>query len=375
VVAPPGDAAAGAISGRDRLLRALRAEPVDRPPVWFMRQAGRHLPGYRALRERHSFLDLCREPGLCAAASCEPWGRYGVDGVIVFNDILIPLRDMGMKLDFSPGPRFGALLRGDADLHALSEPEYGPGTDVARCLREIRARIGERAALLGFIGAPFTVASFAIAGMSSQRAAGLDALVAERAGLFEDVQERLTGTLVEYAAAQAAAGADVIQVFESLAGEVTPERYRQRGLSALVRTVRQLALRLPAVPVIVFGRGLGAFVAEIAGAGAGCISLDETQDPVSVRRKLRGLGRRTALQGNLPPSVLLLGEGEARAAARRLLSRWREIVPDAARGPTGWVVNLGHGVPAGADPAAVLAVADEVRGFNEASGGGEGARA
>jgi uroporphyrinogen decarboxylase len=351
-------------SGQMRLLAALRCQSVDRPPVWFMRQAGRHLPGYRALRERYTFLDLCRNPELCVEASCEPWRWYGVDGVIVFNDILIPLADMGMDLDFVPGPRFARLIRSEADVQELGEPQYDAATDVCRCLAAIRAEIGAEAGLLGFIGAPFTVAAFAIGGLSSQRQQGLAGIVSGRASTFEVMQQRLMPVLASYAEAQVAAGADVIQVFESLASELPVEEYRQAGLPWLVRTVMELKARLPRTPVIVFGRGLWPFIEELVDSGADCLSLDESRDLGEARQAISRIGKHTALQGNLPPRVLLEAPDLARASAEALLERWRQIVPDAALGPTGWVFNLGHGVPEGADPRAVRAIAEAVRNYD-----------
>jgi uroporphyrinogen decarboxylase len=356
------------LAGRERMLRSLRLEPVDRPPVWFMRQAGRHLPGYRTLRERHTFLELCREPGLCVEASCEPWREYGVDGVIVFNDILIPLRDMGMGLDFAPGPRFSRLIRSDADVRALTTPEYGEATDVSRCLRAIRGEIGSRGALLGFVGAPFTVASFAIGGLSSQRQQGLAEIVMSRPALFESLQQRLVEVLASYAEAQVEAGADVIQVFESLAGEAPGGEFRDAGLPWLVRLVHEIKARAPKVPVIVFGRGLWPFIPELAATGAECLSLDTTHDLVAARMLLSAAGYRTALQGNLAPESLLGTPAMAAADTTRLLGRWRQMAPVPGRGPTGWVFNLGHGVPEKADPRAVLAVVEAVREFDFAAG-------
>jgi uroporphyrinogen decarboxylase len=368
MIVAPSTQDTGALTGRQRFLKALHAQSIDRPPVWFMRQAGRHLPGYRALRERHSFLDLCREPELCAQASCEPWKVYAIDAVIVFNDILIPLRDMGIGLDFVPGPRFSRLIHSEEEVQALDTPAYGRETDVARCLRAIRSQVGQSAALLGFVGAPFTVASFAIAGLSSQRQSGLDMAVRQHRGTFAALQERLIDTLASYAEAQVEAGADAIQVFESLAADLGVPEYREAGLPFFVRLAEEIKDRLPRTPVILFGRGLWPFIPELAATGAECLSLDSSQHLSSARLLLSTSGFDTALQGNLPPSSLLTMPAIADADAQRLLSRWRSIVPIPARGPTGWIFNLGHGVPERADPKTVLAVAEAVRNFDYTSG-------
>lgn len=357
----------GVMTGRARMLAALRLERVDRPPAWFMRQAGRHLPGYRALRERASFLDLCRDEELCAEASSEPWRRYGVDGAIVFNDILIPLRDMGIGLEFDPGPRLERLIATEAEAEGLTRPAYGPATDVCRCIGALRGVVGESAAVLGFIGAPFTVAAFAVAGPGSGRGGPLEEIVRERRAAMEAVQERLLPVLVSYAMAQAAAGADVIQVFESLAGEVDRRTYREVGLPCLLRVVRTLRSALAPTPVIVFGRGLWPFMDSIAGAEPAALSLGPSRPLAEARRRLRRLGLSTALQGNLAGEVLREEPARAARAAEELLARWASVVPLPERsrelGPTGWVFNLGHGVPADARPESVLAVAEAVRGF------------
>jgi uroporphyrinogen decarboxylase len=354
-------------TGRERMLAALSLGPVDRPPVWFMRQAGRHLPGYRAIRERMSFLELCRDEVANAEVSAEPVRRYGIDAAIVFNDILIPLRDMGMAMDFAPGPRFQWLVGSEADVSALKVPRYGPGTDVCRCLRALRATLGADKAILGFVGAPFTVAAFAICGSGGQRVAPLAGDVAARRTLFESMQERLLPILVEYAKAQVAAGADVIQIFESLAYELDPGVYREVGLPGLLGLIEVIRGAVPETPVIAFGRGIWGVIPEIAQSGAGAISLDSTRPLGAARTVLRAAGSRAALQGNLAPESLLGSPARAGQDATALLSHWREIVPLPERGaevgPTGWVFNLGHGVPEGAKPEAVQAVVDAVGAF------------
>lgn len=352
-------------TGRERFLAALRAGPQDRPPVWFMRQAGRHLPGYRALRGRASFLDVCRDPDVCRVASAEPLYRYGVDAVIVFNDILIPLQDMGLPLDFAPGPKFARLLATPDDVAALATPAYGSSTDVARCLAALRQEVGQGVAMLGFIGAPFTVAAFAIAGAGSDREP-LAACVEARRATFEAMQRRLVPVLADYARAQVEAGADAIQIFESLAEKLSPEAYERVGLPSLLATVSAVRERCPRVPIIVFGRGLAQALPEIASLGV-ALSIEPALRLTEVRATLRRRGLLPPLQGNLDPAALNLSPGEAAAAAGSLLSAWRDIIPDpslaATHGPTGWVFNLGHGVPADADPDAVQAVADAVRGY------------
>jgi uroporphyrinogen decarboxylase len=356
-----------AMPGRDRMLAALRLEAVDRPPMWFMRQAGRHLPRYKALRERLSFLDLCRDEEVNAIASLEPWERYKTDGVIVFNDILIPLRDMGMGLKFNPGPQFERLIDTVRDAESLTNAGYDAQTDVSRCIATIRKAVGGRAAVLGFIGAPFTVSGFAVTGAGRQRRGSLPDVLAPREPVFEALQHKLVANLAAYASAQINAGADVIQIFESLAADVPLDVYRRVGLPWLLQTIRLLKAQHPSTPIIVFGRGLWPIVSDIAVSGVNCISLDETRPLTEARQELASRGLTTALQGNLDPKTLLLPASAARRDARELARRWREIVPFPDRadelGPTGWVFNLGHGVPEDASPQTVRAVMEAVRQF------------
>lgn len=355
------------MTGRERMLAALRQERVDRPPVWFMRQAGRHLPGYKAVRERLSFLEICRDVGANREVSSEPVKRYGLDAAIVFNDILVPLMDMGMELDFVPGPRFVRLVESAADAEALGTPRFGRETPVFRCIRGLREEVGTGTAVLGFIGAPFTVAAFAIAGAGPQRAMPLGDRIAVRPEAFVAMQERLVPVLAEYAATQVKAGADAVQIFESLAAEIDPGTYAAVGLPFLESVIAAVRKAVPGAPVIVFGRGIWEFIARIGAAGATVTSLDHTRPLSEARAALRRAGVDTGLQGNLPPETLLLPPGEARARAEALLSQWRSIVPRPEEagvlGPTGWVFNLGHGVPENARLDSAQAAVDAVRSF------------
>lgn len=356
------------VTGRQRMLAALKLQAVDRPPVWFMRQAGRHLPEYRELRKQHSFLDVCRDEAVNLQVSSEPWRRYGVDGAIVFNDILTPLIDMGMEVDFVPGPRFGRLIGSAADVDGLKRPTFDERTDVSRCIAALRACVLEDAAVLGFIGAPMTVAGFAIGGSGVQKRAPLASLMKDDPALFEKMQSALVPVLVDYARAQVAAGADVIQVFESLAADLSPDEYRRHGMPWFIATMEGIAAACPGVPIIAFGRGLWPFVGELASTPAAALSLDHTGNLWQAREVLRSKGSRKALQGNLSPEVLREEPLVAGGAAGALLSRWRDIIPMPERayelGPTGWVFNLGHGVPADADPMTVEGVIAVLKEFD-----------
>lgn len=365
----PGHYNAG-MTSRTRLLHALTGQPVDRLAVWFMRQAGRHLPEYRELRQKASFLELCRDPVLNAEASCQPWRRYGVDAVIVFNDILIPLADMGLELDFTPGPVLQTTIQTRTDVERLATPNYEQSPpSVAACLVEIKRQIKDDAGLLGFVGAPFTVAGYALTCSTLKQRATLPEVLpdAGRTAVFSALRERLLGVLVDYAVVQVRAGADAIQVFESSAGEVEEATYRRLGLPSYLELLTRLRSRLPDTPLIAFGRGIWPFVTELARAGATAVSVDAAFPLCHAREILKKVGLHTALQGNLDPSCLCEEAKIAARAAEELLQNWRAILPQPQQiqtlGPTGWVFNLGHGVPADATPDTVQAVVNAVQRF------------
>jgi uroporphyrinogen decarboxylase len=355
------------LTGRQRMLAALTLQSVDRPPVWFMRQAGRHLPGYRQLRAQHSFLDLCNDETLNLEVSAEPWRRYGVDGAIVFNDILSPLIDMGMNLEFAPGPRFDRLISTAHDVAQLERPEFNQSTAVYRCIAALRQTVADQAAVLGFVGAPMTVAAFAIRGAGSQCRGDLPDLMRAEPGVFNAMQEAILPVLADYAALQVKAGADLIQIFESLADEVPEALYREAGLPRLLSLIQHVRRLCPNTPIITFGRGLAPYLSELAASSTTAISIDPTVDLRDIRRRLAELGSTQPLQGNLDPELLLKEPLVAGSAAASLLSRWRDIIPFPQQadelGPTGWVFNLGHGVPADANPRTVDAVVEVLRAF------------
>lgn len=373
-------------SSRQRFLHAVRGLPTDRPPVWFMRQAGRHLPEYRALRQQADFIQLCREPRLCAAVTCQPWQRYGLDAVIIFNDILTPLADAGIKLHFDPGPRFERLIAHADDLHALARPDYlRTPPDVARCLEATRASVGADVAMLGFVGAPFTVAAYAVAGAGAARTTRLAGLDPPALHTLAQTADWLLESLADYAAAQHLAGADAIQIFESAAADAPSEAYAALGLPRLERLIAAVHQRCPAVPIIVFGLGLADHYERLASQpGVACLSVDHHQSLADVRARLNNAGFGGAVQGNLDPAVLEQEPAVARQAAELLLQQWaclRPLQPALAdtsaaaaaavpeSGPAGWVFNLGHGVGAAARPESALAVVEAVKRFEPVDGG------
>ena len=344
------------MSARHRLLRALRREPVDRRPVWLMRQAGRYLPEYRETRARAgSFLALLKTPELAAEVTLQPLRRFDLDAAIQFADILTIPDAMGLGLEFvaGEGPRFARPLARESDALALPVPD--PERDLGYVLEAIRLSRRElegRAPLIGFAGGPWTLAAYMLeggggAGQFPRARAATHACPELLAALFA----RLVPATVAYLAAQVRAGAEALMLFESWAGLLAPDGFRRYCLEPLGEIVA--ALKADAVardcPLIVFARGAGGHLAELAALGAEALGVDWTVSLAAARRETDG---RVALQGNLDPAALYAPETALRAAVRTVLA-------DYGAGP-GHVFNLGHGIAPDVEPASVAVVVDEV---------------
>jgi uroporphyrinogen decarboxylase len=314
--------------------RACRGEGVDRPPVWLMRQAGRYLPEYRAIRTRASFLEMCRDSELAAEISLQPFRRFGMDGVVVFSDILIPLTALGLDVDFNPGPRVGNPITGEADLRRL-EGDVGKAlAPTCSAIRKLRGELGERAAVIGFAGAPWTLLAYALETQLSRDVVALGALSYRDPALLDRLLDRMAEICAETLRHQLEAGADVVQIFDTWAGVLSIprfERFAGRALRAVIE-------RLPrnGSPVIVFARGASHLESALAKLGAEVVSLDWRSDLGEAARRIGG---RVSLQGNLDPAALMAAPEEIRRRVAELIQKGR-----AARGH---VLNLGHGVQQG----------------------------
>jgi len=329
-----------------RFLDALRGKPVDRPPLWMMRQAGRYLPEYRAVRqEAGGFLALCKTPERAAEVTLQPIRRFGFDAAIIFSDILIPAEAMGAKVAFEAGE--GPKVQ--ADLTTLVEPEPREACAwLYEALRIVRRELPGETALIGFAGAPFTVACYLIEGETSRgfekARARLLSDPAAAARLLSQVA-RWTG---RYLAAQVEAGAQVVQVFDTWAHLLGAED--QAALSVgpageLIRAFREsLGARAAEVPVIYYGP-------PSLETGADAFSIDWRHDLAAARARL------PAVQGNLDPVVLLAGPEHVRPRVRRMLA----AATGSARGTAGYVANLGHGIHKDTPIASVEALVEEVR--------------
>jgi len=317
---------------KDRFLRACRREPVDRTPVWFMRQAGRYMAEYRALREKHSLLTLCRTPELAVEVTLQPVRTLGVDAAILFSDLLLPLQPLGLPFDFQAGegPVVERPVRTRADIEALRtfEPRQELGM-VLEAIRLLRRELD--VPLIGFAGAPFTLASYAVEGGHSKDFARTKALMYGEPEAWHRLAGLLASIVSDYLRAQVEAGAQALQLFDSWIGALDEADYREFALPH-VQAIFD-GLRGVGVPVIHFGTGTGHLLAVQKEAGGDVIGVD-WRTPLDDTRWIVGDG--VALQGNLDPTALL-------APRDRLLRRVDDVLARASRLP-GHVFNLGHGI-------------------------------
>jgi uroporphyrinogen decarboxylase len=319
----------------DLFLRACRREPVERTPVWMMRQAGRYLPEYRAVRARADFLTMVRTPELAVEVTLQPVDLIGVDAAIIFSDILVVPQAMGMALtvEEGSGPRFDAPLRSAADVARLGE--VTPQDDLRYVLEAIglaRRELHGRVPLIGFAGAPWTLMSYMVEGAGSKTFALAKRFLVEQPAEAHHLLEHLARTVGCFLRAQVEAGAQAVQLFDSWAAALGPRDFRTFALPYLAQACR--IAREAGAPVIAFAPGAGWALDEIADAtGADVIGVDWQTDAGEARRRLSG--RAVALQGNLDPSWLY-------AQPQTIRQRTREML--AAFGPTGHIANLGHGI-------------------------------
>jgi len=311
-------------------LAACRREPVPYTPIWLMRQAGRYMPEYRAVRDKLGFLELCRTPDAAAEVTVTAVERLGVDAAIIFADILLVLEPMGVGLEFTrgDGPVLRDPVRGGADVDRLLEVDPAALAFVPEAVR--RARAALRVPLIGFAGAPFTLASYLIEGGGSRTYARTKAFMLADPGAWRALMERLVRVIAGYVNAQIDAGAQAVQLFDSWVGALAPADYRAHVLPH-VRTL--VAALRPGVPVIHFGTGTAGLLECMRAAGGDVIGVDWRIDLDAAWARL---GYDVAVQGNLDPTTLLGPADAVRTAARAIL--------DQAAGRPGHVFNLGHGI-------------------------------
>ena len=339
----------------DRLLRALLRQPVDRTPIWLMRQAGRYLPEYRATRARAGhFMALCQTPELACEVTLQPLQRFPLDAAILFSDILTIPDAMGLGLSFSEGegPQFARPLHSAADIARLAAPD--PELElryVMDAVRLIRRELAGQVPLIGFAGSPWTLATYMVEGGSSKDYTRIKGLLYDQPALLHQLLAVTAQAVIAYLNAQVAAGAQALMIFDTWGGILTPRAYREFSLHYMAQIVAGLTREAEGrrVPVILFTKGGGAWLEDIAATGCDAVGVDWTVDLSDARRRV---GTRIALQGNLDPAVLY-------ATPERIRQQAAQVLADFGPGP-GHVFNLGHGVQPGVNPESVRALVTAV---------------
>ncbi|MBF8290013.1 MAG: hemE [Chloroflexi bacterium] len=331
----------------DRFLRACRREPVDATPVWFMRQAGRTFAEYRALRERFGILEMAKNPELCAEITLMPVRALGVDAAVVYADIMLPLEPMGVDLRIEPevGPIIERPVRSLADIRALRPFDPDGISFTLDAIRLVHRELEGRAGVIGFSGAPFTLACYLIEGKPSRDYAIAKEFMYREPAAWHELMERLSTMAVTYLRAQVDAGAHVVQLFDSWVGGLGPAEYAE----FVQPHVRTIVGALPDVPVILFGTGTAALLELIADCGSDLVGVDHR---VSLADAWQRIGADRGIQGNLDGARVLAGWEATEAGARRVLAE--------AAGRAGHVFNLGHGVLPGSDPEVLRRLVDFV---------------
>lgn len=321
-----------AVNAKALFLRACRCEPVERVPVWIMRQAGRYLPEYRAIREKFNFLQVCKTPELAIEVSLQPRRILGVDAVIVFSDILIPAGAMGLPFELSDkGPVIESPIRTATDVRRLSkfDPERETGF-LMQAIRGLVRELGPNVPVLGFAAAPWTLACYMIEGHGKDGFPGAKTMLYSEPDLFRELLERIARATAGYLRAQIAAGAAAVQLFDTWVGELTVDQYREFALPATELLIDEIGAG--DTPVILYTKASSHLLSAAAKSGANVLSVDWRLDLASVRELV---GPRIALQGNVDPCALLGPEDGVRRAAREAVE---------ATGGVGHILNLGHGI-------------------------------
>ncbi|MDO5611069.1 MAG: uroporphyrinogen decarboxylase [Pseudomonadota bacterium] len=349
----------------DRFLRALRREPVDCTPVWLMRQAGRYLPEYRATRKQAgSFLAMAKNPDLACEVTLQPLRRFPLDAAILFSDILTVPDAMGLGLYFveGEGPKFERPVRDPAAIAQLAVPDMETELGyVMDAVRVIRRELDGAVPLIGFSGSPWTLACYMVEGGGSKDFAKIKAMAYSTPELLHKLLAVTTDAVIAYLAAQRAAGAQALQVFDTWGGVLSPALYREFSLSYMQRIARELPRGEGAdkTPLILFGKGNGAYLAELADSGAEALGVDWTVSLHDARQRSAG---KVALQGNLDPTTLYASPDAIRAEVRTALDSYA-----AGNGGSrdGHVFNLGHGMSPDMNPEHVAVLVDEVHRYSQ----------
>ena len=345
----------------DRFLRALLREPVDYTPLWLMRQAGRYLPEYCETRKRAgSFLALCKSPQLACEVTLQPLARYDLDAAILFSDILTVPDAMGLGLYFAEGegPKFERTVRTEEEVKNLPVADMGQLQYVFDAVKQIRGALNGRVPLIGFSGSPFTLACYMIEGGASDDFRRIKTMLYSRPDLLHHVLDVTAQAVTAYLNAQIEAGAQAVQIFDTWGGSLSHAAYREFSLAYMTKIIAGLKRSHDGerIPVIVFTKGGGLWLEDIAASGCDAVGLDWSIDIGQARARV---GSKVALQGNLDPSVLFGGSEVVAREARRVLDSF---------GPgSGHVFNLGHGISQFTPPEAVTALVETVHAASRAA--------
>ena len=345
----------------DTFLRALLRQPTDYTPVWLMRQAGRYLPEYRATRERAgSFLGLAKNPDYATEVTLQPLDRYPLDASILFSDILTVPDAMGLGLYFvdGEGPKFERPLRTEADVMALRAPDMGSLDYVFKAVTQIRTELNGRVPLIGFSGSPWTLACYMVEGGGSKEFHTIKKMLYSRPDLMHHILATNASAVAEYLNAQIDAGAQAVMIFDSWGGALADGAYQEFSLQYMQQVLGQLKREKDGVriPAVVFTKGGGVWLDQIADIGADAVGLDWTVD---LKRARALVGHKVALQGNLDPAILFASADQIRVEVERTLSAYG--TPSEG---SGHVFNLGHGISQFTPPESVTAMVNAVHTFS-----------
>jgi len=344
----------------DRLLRALLKQPVDRTPIWIMRQAGRYLPEYRATREQAGdFMSLCMNPELACEVTLQPLRRFDLDAAILFSDILTIPDAMGLGLYFETGegPRFKNPIRSAKDIQNLPIPDpEGELKYVMDAVRTIRRELDGSVPLIGFSGSPWTLATYMIEGASSKTFSKSKTMLFDQPALAHQLLEKVAESVTSYLNAQVAAGAQALMIFDTWGGSLTPEMYQVFSLDYMQKIVNNLTREADGrkVPVVLFTKGGAQWLNQMADTGCDALGLDWT---INIADAKAMVGDRVALQGNMDPNTLY-------ASPERIREEAAKILKDFGTGE-GHVFNLGHGITPDINPEHVKVLVDSVHELSE----------
>lgn len=339
----------------DRILKAARREKTDRPPVWLMRQAGRYMAEYQAIRKQTTFMGLCKNPKLAAEVTLQPYHRFGMDALIIFSDILVPVEAMGMKLDIveKTGPVLEDPIRTQERLDALTIPDARKETGyVLDVINEVKSLVKDEVPVLGFGGAPWTLACYMVEGGSSKHFIELKKMMYNRPELLHALLEKITETIKHYLAAQLDTGVDMVQLFDTWAGELSRDDYREFALPYLKKIIDHLH-SVSSKPVILYTNGVAAILDDMIETGADCISVDWRIDLAEAKKRIAG---RTSIQGNVDPCVLFSSPQKVTEVVKATLEKFG--------GEPGLIFNLGHGILPTTPPASVEAFVNAVKSYS-----------